>query len=179
MLDGGSPGVAQTVMVEESRRSANKAPVESANAKNAKPIVACRHGPRDSSQPQTPPRAFTLHSFARHISFVFVATMLSTTRSAASMALRGWSSYSTSSLCAEANNMHSQTHDGTATIPCWKRSLPVIELLRQGRDNEITRHHSWEPGNAATDEGGTTRSAIAEPGGKEGRYAICAVRQPK
>jgi hypothetical protein len=39
--------------------------------------------------PDRHPATFTLHSFSTRISFLFVARMLSTTRSAASMALRG------------------------------------------------------------------------------------------
>jgi hypothetical protein len=125
--------------------------------------------------PSSPPRVVPLHSLASPLSFLSVASMLSTTRSAASMALRGASPPRKSCLCPGANKMYSQTRHGAAAIPRRKRSFPVLELLGQGDHNEVTRHNPRQPWHTTADEDGATGGAIAEPGGQEGCYAICAV----
>jgi hypothetical protein len=90
-----------------------------------------------------PPRDFTLHSFALHISFLFVANMLSTTRSAVSMALRGASPPLQTSLFSEANAIYSQASDCAHAIPRWQCSLPILKLLRQGCHDDIACHNPW------------------------------------
>jgi len=39
--------------------------------------------------------------------------------------------------------MYSQTRDGAAAIPRRKRSLSLLEFIRQGDDHEDTRHDPW------------------------------------
>lgn len=43
----------------------------------------------------------------------------------------------------ELTNMYSKTRHGAAALPRWKRSFPVLKLLRQSDDDEDSRHNPW------------------------------------
>jgi hypothetical protein len=73
--------------------------------------------------------------------------------------------------------MDSQTRDGSDALPRRKRCLPLLELRRPSDDDEVTCDYSGQPWNATTDEASASRGAIAEPGRKEGCYAIRIVCQ--
>jgi hypothetical protein len=59
------------------------------------------------------------------------------------MALRGSSPPHKSFLGCRANRTYSQTRDGAAAIPRRKRSFPVLEFIRQGDHDEVTRYDPW------------------------------------
>jgi hypothetical protein len=77
----------------------------------------------------------------------------------------------------QANIGDSQTRHSFHAIPRWKRSLYILHILEPchtGANAEGWNRY-WQPRNATSHEVGATRSAIAEPGGKEGSCAICPV----
>jgi NADH dehydrogenase (ubiquinone) Fe-S protein 7 len=69
----------------------------------------------------------------------------------------------------------SQTHECAAALPRWKRRLP-LELGVEQCDDAHARARLRGARDTAPDEAGTARRASAQPGGKEGRHAIRAVR---
>ena len=72
---------------------------------------------------------------------------------------------------------NSQTDDCVAAIPRRERRLHFQHLLEQcDSDHPDAWSRFGRAGNTAPDEAGATRSAAAEPGGKEGRHAIRTVR---
>ena len=78
-----------------------------------------------------------------------------------------------------ANSAISQTRDGPAALPRCRRRLHIVHLVQQcdARTAEPGTGRRC-PRNAAADEAGAARSAIAEPGGEEGSDAVCPVRDP-
>jgi len=111
--------------------------------------------------------------------FQFIAAnMLSSTRFAASMALRGLRPPPrTLIINYKANIGDSQTRRSFHAIPRRKRSLYIVYVLKQChiRVNAEGWNRYWQPRNAASHEAGATRSAIAEPGRKEGSCPIRTV----
>ena len=122
--------------------------------------------------PRPPPHILPLHSFTHALPFCSAQSCFRQQGRRPQWLCEVCPRHPQSSPFPATDNMDSQTRDGTDAIPRRKRSFPFLELFGQGHDHEDTRDHPRQPWNATTDEVSASRGAIAESGGKEGRYAI-------